>query len=266
MIIFNQKEYVQQMLITHTKPSTVSIRKLITYLCKYFYEDCKDLSAAQYANYIKNILRSFNFDIGEYEEYQYIGTINNTVTKILSEKMPHTLTENNSIIITKSDWAKICECQDERHMKLLFTLYVLAKTYSPVTGWVNYGESDIFRAANITIDMNGKIEMLRDLYKEGRIQVNHRIDHSGYMVFLDGDDSEVELEITRLDNFGNQCLAHYKKGYITCETCGRLIRRKANNQRYCKKCAKAKQISAQIRCHRLNNIKKRQQPIESKKD
>lgn len=258
MIIFNQREYIQNMLMSHSKPSNLSIRGLITYLCKYFYEDCKDLSVAQYANYIKNTLRSFKFDVGEYEEYRYISTINNTVAKMLNGKMPHTLTDNKSISITKNEWVKICDCKDERHIKLLFTLYALAKTYSPVTGWVNYGESDIFKLANVSLSTTEKIVMLRDLYKEGKIQINHKIDHSGYMVYPDEDDQDIEMEITRFDNFGNQCLAHYKKGYMTCETCGRLVRRKTNNQKYCKRCAKAKLYAAQIECHRHSYIKKRQ--------
>ena len=47
----------------------------------------------------------------------------------------------------------------------------------------------------------------------------------------------IDFTIYEFENLGNTFLNKYKEGYKMCEVCGKLIKIKGANQKYCDKCS-----------------------------
>lgn len=244
MVIFNERKYVEKMISTHTKEAKMSLRSFFRYLVKYYYPEYKDKSAKEYTRKILDVAASFNFESYMYQEYEYYDYVLRMCKRVQKGEIKAELRDIDSISVTKAEMEIIAKGKDDNERKLLFTLYVLAKVYSYHSGWVNYAPSEIFKLANIYISWRDRFLLINSLYEAGLLQLNHIIGKTGYKVELH-EDSPAAITIEKGQDFGKQYIAETRSGWGICEECGRLIRKKTNNQRYCKKCA--------------NNVHKRKQ-------
>jgi hypothetical protein len=167
--------------------------------------------------------------------------------------------EITSIPITQLEMNLISKCETDKEKKLLFTLYVLAKSILEPTGWVNYSDGQILEYGNLKGCTNLELhQILYDLREKGFITVNNLIGSSGYKVDLGQDITDVALTVVDFKNLGNQCLNYLKSDWKMCECCGRMIKIKGNigrPQKYCKKCGK--KIDREKARERMRNIKKK---------
>lgn len=237
MIIFNEYHYFLDIL-ERNDASKIGIKRLITYLAKYYYDECKHLSGREYRDKVLKRMKDFHLPVERYTEYNFANYTLAQCSKMKSGKISHNFHVINEIIITKPEMEIIRKASSERAQKLLFTLYVLSKNRENPTGWVNYCLKDIFEYANISITNNEKYALLRELYSDGLIKINHKIGKSGYKVTLvDGDP---EIVIDQFHDFGRQYIVSYKDDWTMCRNCGSLLKIKAKTGRplqYCKKCA-----------------------------
>lgn len=245
MIIFDEREYVKTILKEKKKPPKMATKRLIVYLCRYFYEENKNQTASTFQKNILEKLKEFDFNEAEYEEYKFSDYIKTICKKLLSGDLDYHLKEIRQLNFTETELRNVRSCETEREQKLLFTFYALAKTYNNPTGWVNYQENDIFELANIRMTAKEKILLIKKLCDRGYIQYNRIINKNSYKVILD-EDENIAMTITSFQNIGNQFLIHEKDGLMICENCGKIIKRTSNSRKYCKRCAAIIKIKQSI--------------------
>lgn len=236
MIILNEVDYVRQIIETKERPPKMAMKRLIVYLCKYYYNKTNFKDAKEFQRFILDLLLEFHFNEAEYEEYRFNNYVYTICKKLLSGELSGFLRDIKEIIITKSEAEIIRSCETDRQKKLLFTLYVLAKTYNNPTGWIGYSDNDIFSLANLQATAKEKVLLIKELIDLGLVQYNHVIDKNSYKVELDGNQEDIEITISTFTNIGHQWIVYEDNTKMICERCGRIVVRNSNNQRYCKKC------------------------------
>lgn len=151
------------------------------------------------------------------------------------------LYEVDSIRITEAEIEAVQKMKGTMQQRVLFTMIVLAKFRNIVRGndsnWINYTLNDIFELANVHTTSTRQAGIIHALYKAGAVTFNRVIASDSIRVLVVNDDSEAALVITDPRNLGNQYLNHLRGGYIECERCGAMIRKKSNRQKFCKICA-----------------------------
>lgn len=238
MIVIDEYNYVKKILEEHIIPKNMSIKKIMLYIAKYYYSD--NLSLNEYIRMIYDKILDFNLP-QIYQAYKYEDYLKTICKKILNGEIPTSLRKIDSISLFKSEYENISRCISDRQRKLLFTLYILAKINN-CNGWVNYESKDIFTLANITTTTKERSLLIYEMYQQGLLEQTHKNDVIGYKVELGNDTEEIILTINSFENLGNQFLAFYKDNWKMCELCGRMIKKKAPNIKYCKPCSQQKNL------------------------
>ena len=236
--VFNEVELIRHVIETKEYPDGIGLKRFINMVLGYIdkYGDI-DKDVDNYVRYTIELLNSIDtLSYPYYQEYKYAGYIKKQAKDLLKGKIKVDLKQIDKINITESEIALIKTAKTENERKLLFTLYVLAKTNTDVTGWVNFPDKIIFEYANLRLTNKQKAECIHSLYEQGLIQINMIIDKHGYKVQL-CDDSNVAMTINMFEDFGKQYLDKYKDGWKMCERCHKMIKVKGNRQKYCNKCA-----------------------------
>lgn len=240
-IVFNERNQVEEILKNKIKTPSLRVTWLIVLLAKYYYENYKeDKTIKNYYSKIKETLSEIKMENWEYKEYEYIDRIKNICKRMKNGDIENKLKEINEISITKDEMTIIQKGNNEKEQKVLFTMFVLAKSLLKPSGWINYPRKDIFIKADVRMTNKEKSMLIHSLYKNGLIELNPVVDKDGYKVNLSDDqNNNIEFTITKFDHIGNQYLQKYKQGWKMCENCGRMIKIKSNEgrpQKYCKKC------------------------------
>lgn len=239
MLRNNEKEFVTNIVSTKVKPNNVAVSSLFKYLARYYYEQCKDMTATEFTKFLLEKIKEYNLDIIEYEEYKYYSFVKRICEKMKKGEMRRELIDIPEVAITKEEIKQIQKADGWQKQKIMFTLYVLAKLCYKPTGWINNTTREIFELANVGISLEKRDYMLHDLYAEGLIDFRKGVDRSGIFVKLEPSD-EAEVIVRRFDNIGNQYLAKYKDGWTICKICGRMVRLNGehdHSRKYCKKCS-----------------------------
>lgn len=235
MIIANEKKYVEDILRDGHKPSNMSVKNLIRYIARYYFDKFRDKDLNSYARYVLDVVGMMQMSLLEYQEYRYADFTHQYCKKLRDGTYPHELREVSEISITEAELKIVNEAVYRKERKVLFTLYALAKIYSPTLGWVNCSETDIFKYANVHATYKEKLQILHSLYNAGLIEINHMIDKSGYHIRLEPD-SPVAYTTQELTDFGKQYLLISNKGLHVCPVCGRLYKDPDNVMQCCKRC------------------------------
>lgn len=238
MLVFDEQGQIESILQSKEKPNKMGMKSFIRYIAMYYYEQYADSPIEEYIHKIQEIIDAFSFPLYVYEESRYFRYIAKLCMKIRSGIVNAKLRDNSPITITEAEIDVIKQAPTEKHQKVMFTLYVMAKKIIPKTGWVNFSLRDIFTYANVYVDQNKKYEMLYELNQMGLIEVNHIVDKQGYKVCLH-EDSPAAITITDFVSLGNQYLGKYKDGWMDCQRCHRMIKKKSSHdysRKYCKCC------------------------------
>lgn len=167
-----------------------------------------------------------------------------TMIESFSEKSDkYKLCECDGVWITKNEIDTIKSIQDNVLERLAFSLLCIAKFLNvrneKNNDWVNFDDSEIFKAANISISAFNKgikLNMLRELRL---IEYAKRIDNLNiHVLFVEKDDDEKVLFINDFRNLGNEWRLYCGENYIRCTDCGKLIRKTSKNKKYCTDCIK----------------------------
>lgn len=238
MIIADEKKYVEDILRDGNKPSNMSVKNLIRYIARYYYEKFRDRDLNSYIRYVLDVVGMMHMSLLEYQEYRFADYARQYCKRLRDGTFPHELREVSEIFLTEGELKIINEAVYRKERKVLFTLYSLAKIYSPTLGWINCSESDIFRYANVHATYKEKLQILHALYNAGLIEINHMIDKSGYHVTF-VPDSPIAFTTKELKDFGKQYLLLTNKDLRICPVCGKIYRDSENKLGKCKKCLSA---------------------------
>lgn len=238
-MIIDEYHYVKEIIESKQKPKEVSIKKLIIYIIKYYYSEHKYNNINNYKRFVFDKLSEFNLDSGYYRESLYDHFVGLMCKKVLKNQINIELANPIEVYLTKNEVNIIKSLPSEREQKLLFTMYVLAKTRNNSKGWINYSLKEIFQYANINVKRSEKILMINDLRALGAITTSMSYKRTGFKVEYkeETDDNPREYIIKDFKNIGNQYIASIRNGWKMCECCGRLIKIKGPATKYCNKCA-----------------------------
>ena len=245
MIIINEYEYAKQILETKVIPKNVSNKRVLLYIAKYYYKP--EYSVNEMKQIVFNKMSEFNLSIEQYQEYKYDTYVKNVCEKLLNGELSSEFRKVESVNIYQSELDIINKCETDKEKKLLFTLFVLAKVNGNNSGWVNNEIKDIFQLANITATIKERGSMIYKLYKAGLVGQSQKIDNLSLKVELGQSDELVVLTIDSFENIGNQYISNFKSGWKMCGCCGKLFKIKGTNSKYCKTCAREKELEKYIR-------------------
>lgn len=152
-----------------------------------------------------------------------------------------TLIELDSIPITQRE-LDICDSLNGKQIRrLMFTLICLAKYANAVSdqnnGWVNRPDKEIFRLANVVTPIKRQSLMLNDLRELGLIRFSKKVDNVNINVLCIDDTGSAVLHISDFRNLGYQYLRYCGEPYFECVSCGLVVKRNNNVQKYCPECA-----------------------------
>jgi hypothetical protein len=242
--IMNEKNYVEELIDSSVLPEGLTPNVAIGYLTKYYCEQGYTLEDT--IQKVCEKMNSFNLDILQYQEYQAAARARRYFNAHSSGKTA-SLRNYDTVKLYKSEYNKIMMCETDRQKKVLFTLYVLAR-FTDRYGWVYQTESDIFKLANVSSSIKERCAILGYLIGNGFAKETKKVNDLKIGVELSDGNEDVVLEVSKVDKLGNQIMAHIKDGYKICEVCGKLIKIKGANSKYCEKCAREKELETQRKC------------------
>ena len=182
-----------------------------------------------------------------------------TILKYVKGAKKYEMVQIDSIGITQQELDTISSLGERRLRKLLFTLICLAKFYNKRSGtandWVSTEYKDIFRMAHLFITQRVQTKLLSDLYNLGMISFGSKITNLNIHVNVIDHENESIWLIDDFRDLGNEYVFRTEgMDLMRCESCGLVIRRNRNVQKYCPNCAK--KIQAQQKDQwRSNNCK-----------
>jgi len=80
--------------------------------------------------------------------------------------------------------------------------------------------------------------MLNDLREQELIEFSRRVDNINIRVTcVDHDVERTVMNVCDFRNLGNQYMMFHGEPFMVCTSCGAVVRKTNNRQRYCKDCA-----------------------------
>lgn len=258
MIIFNEREYVEQIMTSNKVPGHTSIDRVIRYVCQYI-NDTMNLSPKAFNKKVFERLREFDFPITYYDEARDSNKVKRISLKVRRGEYGDFF-NFQEIPITVPEMEIIQKASSDEGKKLMLTYYVLAKAQREPSGWVGYSDTEIFKRADLHMSEDERCSLIYELQKRKLIMLHPRIDKNPIMVrFIDGD---LCMTVTNFEHIGNAYVDRYREGWKMCEHCGRLIhigKAKTSGQprKYCKDCAPkvdAKKARERMKLNRERSI------------
>lgn len=165
----------------------------------------------------------------------------NVIEQISRDSGKYPMIEIDSVPITKDELSACRAIKGQQVQRLLFTLIALAKFSHKANPnnqyWVNFPDKDIFRLANITTSIKRQSLLLNDLMNAGYIKFSKKIDNVSINVCCVSENSEIVVSLTDFRNIGNQYMKLCGMSYIECASCGAVVKKSNNSQKYCPDCA-----------------------------
>ena len=230
-IILNEKLYAEELLknyVLGNKPS-----ETLGILVKYFYN----------MGYNQEKIRKELNDFMEksctikYNPDKWQDTFDN----LIKQAKKYKLKEIDYISITENELKTISSIKNKPLERLAFTLLCLSKLankFNPNNNdWSNRQDKEVFKLANIQVNITKQCLMINDLKNLGLIEYSKIIDNINTKVLFIDEDSKEILKITKFRDLGNEYLFWKGEKFKRCRECGKLIRpNKQNNNSYCNEC------------------------------
>lgn len=233
MIILNECEYAEQRL----KNNDIGEKPYITIsiIAKYLYHKM---------GYRKKKIIEALTSFMEKSSKDYLANRHywdGHIEKIASNAGKYELFEIDGVWITKAEFAKIAELQDQLLEKLTFTLLCLAKLYNlrnpNNNSWVNNEVREVFKLARISCRTDDMYEYLCELEYEGYLESPKRNDNLSNRVTFAEADGEKILLVSDFRELGYEYLKYRGGNYTACTECGALFpNNKYGNRKFCDRC------------------------------
>lgn len=163
-----------------------------------------------------------------------------TINRIVQEVDRRKPVAIDRIIITEPEIARINTLDSVQIQRVAFALLCLAKywdaRFESTSHLVHTPHIELFRLANVSTSLDRRCMILRRLRDCGMITYRKYFTDLRVSVNYIEDGAQA-MCVTDMRNLGYQYMALNESGYMECESCGLVIRKKTNNQRYCPECA-----------------------------
>ena len=237
-LIFNEKEYIENVLSTHDKNINISKFQLIQLIAIYIYQEYDISDKEQLEKRVNAELECFHFD-GYYYEYYY-RIIRQIVQSVIKYDLK--LKEAHKSVIYQNEYDIIKTCGDKKHQKLLATMYIMARWNDNEYGWTSSKckLQHIKKSANLNMSNKDFYLLIHDLIVGGFINNTKKVGKFCFQPLgYNTDKNEpIAFEVDSFDDIGNKFIASQDNIHTTCCMCGRLVKKISPRTKYCTKCAK----------------------------
>lgn len=228
-LILNERTFAQQAIACGTigKKPAQTLGCISRYLCQEGYEKPQ----------IEETLHQFMQEhYADYNAVQWDAAI----SRISARADARPLLQAGQVEITQAELTTIKTLGSRPLERLCFTLLCLAKYAKLVNpaneGWVTQKWSAVFRMAHVQAEKEKRAAMLHLLREKGMIEFSRSVDNLHIRVLFFCPDSETACELDDFREPGLFYLALQGERLIHCACCGKLLKPKTNNQKYCPDC------------------------------
>lgn len=239
--IFNEKQYIEDFLNGTQVENKIGLRYIIGLLFRYYtiYKSDEINSRKVKDQIFSDIKDNDSFHDNNIQDFELEKIIKSVIAKnkkyYKDNGVYKSLKQLEYIPLYKGEFDFIQTLETEQEKKFMFTCYILARFYN--TTWVNSSETEIFKLANITKTSKEKSLFIGKLLREEKIFMSDYITSLALKLKdVKREDDEVVIKVYKMQNLGNLFLSYIRPNYKQCEECGRLVKIKGGNSKYCKKC------------------------------
>ena len=236
LFIINEEDYIQKVIESEHKPDTLSIKRMVTMLCRYFYK--LGIKPKELSYTVCKQLEKIMNDDENFRPYEVADLVYATSTKIIHGKIPKELKVRDYIPVYKDEMKVLDKLKSQNEKKLMFTMYVLAR-YFDHHGWISLPLEDVISLSNVKCSNKKKYEIIRGLIDQGLISINMKAS-SLLNVCIKGYNIKHDAEcyrITEISNLGEYYLLNTSPNkYVRCNACGKSVQKKSNRTSFCNKC------------------------------
>lgn len=147
------------------------------------------------------------------------------------------------IPITQKEMDTVLSMENVTEQRLLFSLLCLTKYLNAVDSrnhdWCRFETRDIFRLANLQLNVRRRGLLLSRLRDAGLITYSRIVDNTNLHTEFVDHDGECVIKINDFRNLGFQLMNLQHPGYMRCSVCGLTVKRRSPAQKYCPACAVA---------------------------
>ncbi|RKJ71130.1 hypothetical protein D7X33_22635 [Butyricicoccus sp. 1XD8-22] len=230
MIIFDEKEYAQSIEKKGFKTKNKRVYELNILIKYWIYLGLDESKVKEKAiKFCEKYIEDFNYD-------EWYKVINRTINSAYRRD----LITGRVVNITENELNTIQQLENIHLQKLAFVMLVLYKFHNCNKFKVTL--DDLFSLSEINHNSEYRLKFLHKLTKLKLIDID---DQGKRIVKFTDDDSEVKITIKKFDDF----ILHFyyflgDKKIKWCEECSEVLIRitTANNNKYCKKCKRNKQL------------------------
>ena len=238
-LLFNEKLYIENVLQNHDKNNIdINLFQLTQLITIYLYQEHGIDDKYQLEKRVNAELECFKFD-GYYYEKHY-KVIRQIIQSVIKYDLK--LKDVYKVPIYKDEYDIIKSCGDNKHQKLLITLYVMARWNNNEFGWTSSRckTQHIKKSANINMTNRDFDLLFHDLLVNGYIKGTKKVGKFCYQMLNYNTDKNqpIVFEVDSFDNIGNKFIASQANTHTTCYLCGKLIKKISPRTKYCSKCAK----------------------------
>lgn len=228
-LILNERAFAQQALACGAvgKKPAQTLGCIARYLCQ---EGCEK---PQIAGALHQFMQEHYADYNAVQWEQ-------AITRLSARADDRPLLQADSVTVTKAELSILKALGSRPLERLGFTLLCLAKyerLLNPANeGWVTQKWSALFRMAHVQAGQDKRAAMLHTLREKGLIAFSRRIDNLHVRVLFFHPESKPACELGDFREPGLFYLALQGERLIRCACCGKLLKPKTNNQKYCPGC------------------------------
>lgn len=228
-IILNERTFAQRAIATGSigKKPAQTLGCIAKYLCHEGYEKPQ----------IEGTLHQFMQEhYADYNAVEWDGLI----SRLSARADARPLLQADTVTVTQSELSMIKALGSRPLERLSFTLLCLAKyalLFNPANGgWVTQKWSVLFRMAHVQAGKEKQASMLHRLREKELIEFSRSVDNLHIRVLFLRPDSEPACKLDDFREPGLYYLSLQGERLIHCACCGKLLRPKTNNQKYCPGC------------------------------
>lgn len=140
--------------------------------------------------------------------------------------------------------------------RLAFTALCLSKYHNlrneKNDNWVSTPYRDIFTLSNIALTKLRQGWMMGILVRAGFFRLSNIVSSTTFQVLYANPEGSVAMQVSDFRNLGNQYMRYWEPNrYIECQECGLVVKRHANNHKYCHDCSEKMNAKRALQRYRV---------------
>ena len=235
-VIDNEYKIIEELLESTSSDWSIGAGKVVLLLAKHYYSlEGRETSREVIFNHINNFIKE---RVDKYSPKKWSDLINNVIDTVIKNEWYEPI-KVDKIEITRKEWEKIIELDDNKLERVAFIILCYVKLYKARRSSKDRVDdlSYILTEASCRGVIKDKL-LIADLRDKGYVQIGN-LKHMYVKPLYIYEDSEPYIII---DNF-DKVITYYDEyrnnvKYRECTQCGKRIKVTNNKKKYCSACAK----------------------------